>query len=100
MWAVPFDQEDILHNVFNLPIGPKGEWPNGEISETDCWHILQFNWDLEKRQCRVLMDNCELAVLPQLRQSTGICYLRLRSVAKKTDTAGFLIDSVACDVGK
>ena len=99
-YSVPFDREDILYSVFNFPIGPEGELPDGEIAKTECWHILQFDWNLEKRKCTLLMDSRVVAVLPQLRQSVGICYLRLTCLTEKTDKTGFLVDSVKCDVAK
>jgi hypothetical protein len=97
-YSVPFDQEDVLYNVFNLPVGPEGTLPGAGVAQTDRWHALELDWNLDKRECQVLMDDRPLAVLPQLRQSTGVCYLRLKCLAEKTDEAGFLVGSVRCDV--
>jgi len=97
-FSTPFDQEDIFYNLFNLPIDAKGKLPNGETAAADRWHILEFNWDCEKRACRIGLDDRSVLVLPQLRESVGACYLRLRSTPEETDGAGFLVDFVECDV--
>jgi len=97
-FSTPFDQEDIFYNLFNLPIGPNGELPDGTTLTGDCWHTLEFKWECTKRECRVGIDDGPVLVLPQLRESVGVCYLRLRSTMEEMDEAGFLVDFVECDV--
>lgn len=97
-FSTPFDQEDAFYNLFHLPIAPEGELPNGKKLAVDRWHILKFDWNCEKRTCRVGMDDGQILVLPQSRESSGACYLRLRSTVEDTDKAGFFVDFVECDV--
>lgn len=97
-FSTPFDQEDIFYNLFNLSIKPDGELPNGRKLPPDSWQILEFNWNCKQRTCSISIDDQPLLVLPQLRESAGVCYLRLRSIAKETDEAGFLVDFVECEV--
>ena len=54
---------------------------------------------MPKREARAFLDGREVTVLPLLRQTEGICYLRLSSTAEETDEAGILIESVEADVG-
>ena len=97
-FSTPFDQEDTFYNLFNLPVGPNGKLPNGKRPEPERWHVLEFNWDCATRVCRVAMDDVSALALPQLRESIGVCYLRLRSAVEETDKAGFLVDLVECEV--
>ena len=41
-----------------------------------------------------------VTLLPLLRDSYGVCYLRLRSTAAPTDAAGLLVESVEADVSE
>ncbi len=45
-----------------------------------------------------MLDGDEVGVLPLLRETTGVCYLRLRSTADEIDNAGFVVESVEVDV--
>jgi hypothetical protein len=44
------------------------------------------------------VDGRSTGVLPLLRETAGVCYLRLRSTAEQTDNAGFLVESVEADI--
>ena len=59
------------------------------------WHTLGFAWDCGKGTCKLSVDYRPVADLPQLSDGPGVCYLRLRSAAEKTDEAGMLVESVA-----
>jgi hypothetical protein len=98
-FSTAFDQEAVFYNLFNFAISSDCELSNGRKLTTDRWHTLEFDWDCEQRACRVRLDEQEALVLPQLRESAGVCYLRLRAAAQETDKAGFLVDSVECEVG-
>lgn len=97
-YSVPFDEEDVLYNVFNLAMGPGARLGDTQVVRGEGWQTLRLDWRLDKRECRVLLDGRPLAVLPQLRQSSGVCYLRLRSLAQHTDAEGFLVESVRSEV--
>jgi hypothetical protein len=97
-FSTPFDREAVFYNLFNFAISPDGELLNGRKLTADCWHTLEFDWDCKERACRVRLDEQEAFVLPQLRVSAGVCYLRLRAMAEETDEAGFLVDFVECEV--
>jgi hypothetical protein len=99
-YSVPFDYEDQFFNLYNFEIGPNGQVANGGKMEMDRWLTLQFDWDTVKRDARVSVDGRQVAVLPLLRNSYGVCYLRLRSTAASTDTAGFLIESAEADTSQ
>ncbi len=97
-FSTPFDVEDKVHNLFNLQLAPSGELSAGAALELGRWHELLLDWSHAKRQCRVILDGCEVGVLPLLRETTGACYLRLRSTAEEIDNAGFVVESVEVDV--
>lgn len=100
-FSVPFDMEDRFYNLFNLEIGSDGKLPGGKRLEPGRWHHLQFDWDCDKRECRVSVDGQRAATLPLTRLTTaGVNYLRLRSTAVKTDSAGMLVEYVKADVSK
>jgi len=62
------------------------------------WHELLLEWSCAKRRCRVEVDGRVIGTLPLLRETTGACYLRLRSTAEDINTAGLLVDSAAVDL--
>ena len=97
-FSAPFDGEDSMHNLFNLEIASSGELSAGAALEFGRWHELLLDWSHAKRQCRVMLDGDEVGVLPLLRETTGVCYLRLRSTADEIDNAGFVVESVEVDV--
>jgi hypothetical protein len=97
---VPFDYEDQFFNLYNLEIGPNGRLADGGKLELNRWLTLQFDWDTVKRDARVSVDGRQVAILPLLRDSYGVCYLRLRSTPTSTDKAGFLIESAEADTSQ
>lgn len=97
-FSVPFDLEDRFHNLFNLEIGPDGRMLGRPALAPPRWHELLLEWSCAKRRCRVEVDGKLIGTLPLLRETTGPCYLRLRSTAEGVDTAGLLVDSAAVDL--
>lgn len=91
-FSVPFDPEDELHSLFNLR-GPAA----GQVNALpiDEWFSLELAWDCVTRECRVSVNGRELCALPQLRDSLGPCYLRLRALnSRQADPVGFLVERV------
>ena len=97
-FSVPFDFEDEIYNLYHLEIGPDGRLPGGSRLEPGRWHDLEFDWDIARSECRVQLDGRPVARLAQSRESSGACYLRLRSTADSTDAAGLLLESVKAHV--
>ena len=93
-YSVPYDAEDSLHSVFSFEISAEGALPGGKRLEPDQWHTLEIEFDTRRRTVKVVEGGQELAVLPAKRESVGISYLRLKSSAPDTDTAGFVVESV------
>jgi hypothetical protein len=93
-FSVPFDDEDVFFNVFNLRLAP-----GDQISKalgTNVWHDMELDWDCNRQEVRVTVDAHQVALMRQMRipQNQGISYLRLRSVGESGDDAGFMIESV------
>ena len=86
--------------MYNFAIGPGGQLAGDGRLELDRWFTLQFDWDTVKRNARVSVDGRPVTLLPLLRDSYGVCYLRLRSTAAPTDAAGLLVESVEADVSE
>jgi hypothetical protein len=99
-YSVPFDREHQFFNLYNFQIDSTGRFGRDGKLELDRWYNLQIDWDTTKRDARVSADGKLLTVLPLLRDSYGVCYLRLSSTANVTDATGFLVDSVEADVSK
>jgi len=97
-YSVPYDETDRFYNVYNLAIAADGSLPNGEKLESNRWHHLDMDWDTNVGQGRVVIDGHQIVVLHIQHQSEGISYLRLRSTALYTDSAGFLVDSVEAEI--
>lgn len=99
-YSVPFDYEDQFYNMYNFSIGPEGQLEKGGKLEPGRWYNLQIDWDTAKHEARVSADGRLLQVIPLLRDSFGVSYLRLRSMATLEDTAGFIVESVEADVSQ
>jgi hypothetical protein len=96
-FSVPFDQEDVFHNIYNFEIGRNGILADGMRLEPGRWQDLLFAFDANTHQCRVSNGGTLVATLKMRRESAGPSYLRIRSTAEQ-DTAGLSIDAVSCDV--
>jgi lysophospholipase L1-like esterase len=57
-----------------------------------------MDWDTNVGQGRVVIDGHQIVVLRIQHQSEGISYVRLRSTALYTDSAGFLVASVEAEI--
>jgi len=98
-FSVPFEDLDGIYNLYSLEIMPNGKLAAGSL-EPGQWHNLQFAWDCDKEEARVLSDGHQLAVLHQTRDTLGLNYLRLVSTADPVDEAGLLVKSVDVDVSQ
>jgi hypothetical protein len=99
-FSVPFDEEDRFQNLFNVSIDEGGHLAEAVKLETGRWYQFELEWDQSRRECRVLVDGRQAALIPQHRAGEGANYLRLRSMAQVTDEAGMLIEQVEADVSK
>ncbi len=63
------------------------------------FHLLAITWNTDDRTASLKLDGADAGRVT-LRASTpnGLCYLRLRSTARDTDTAGFYVESVKAEV--
>ncbi len=69
--------------------------------EPNKWHTLTFAWNLETNRCSVTLDQRPAKILFLNGEPLhGVSYLRLRSTARRTDTAGFLVESVSVTVDR
>src|SRR5439155_4779309 len=88
---------DKFYNVFNVSIGANGAvLPNFKLAPGR-WYEVEFDWDTNQRQCRVSADGRQVGVILDNRRSSGVNYLRLRSIATEPD-AGLLVRAVDADV--
>ncbi|UCH33587.1 MAG: exo-alpha-sialidase [Armatimonadota bacterium] len=80
-------------------IGSGGTWLDtpGDIAPGK-WHHLDLVWDCTKGRAVLRLDGMEIAVMEQYVRARGVCYLRIRSTATDTDSAGFYIGSVRVNV--
>jgi hypothetical protein len=92
-FSVPFDEEDAIHNLYNIRIGPEGKTGRGIPLAPGKWTELEIKWDCGKRECEVFVDGEKKSTIFQSRASEGVCYLRLRSAAETTEEGGFLVES-------
>ena len=84
--------------LFCLPIGTDGRVISGtSVLNKGRWHTFTMNWEMDEHLCRVLVDGQPAGVLTMRNAdsaSPGPSYLRLRSTAQQTDTAGMLVEWV------
>ena len=97
-FSVPFDPEDALYALFRLEMGAGGEMVGGGRLNPGEWHELELRWDCGRRDCRVVVDGEQVGTLPLLRESEGVCYLRLKSASEGVESGGLLIDRVEVEV--
>ena len=97
-FSPPFDSQDNFYNLFNVDINAAGQLANGAKITLNRWHTLELRWNCEKRNCQVILDGRKVETLPLLRETSGVCYLRLRPAAKATDDFGMLVESVSANV--
>jgi hypothetical protein len=93
-FSSPFDTQDVFYSVYRLPLKTQ-DAATGEAALTpDKWADLELRWDGAKRQCEVMLDGKSIATLPQLQESPGPSYLRVRCNALQSEKGRLLIDSV------
>ena len=98
-FSVPFDEQDVFYNLFNFEIGAKGVLAHGSHLPTGRWNDLHFQWDCDRRECRVIHNGQTLALAPLMREQTpGPSYLRLRSTSHTPDNAGMFVESASVNV--
>ena len=96
-FSVPFDSEDVYHNLVNAPISGDGKLGSARL-EADRWRDVELAWDTGKRSCRLTVDGRTAATLPLSRAANYANYLRLTSTGTDAGDGGFLIESVHADV--
>ena len=97
-FSVPFDQLAQFYNLFHLSVASSGQLAEGKTRlKPGRWYDLQLSWDCRKRFCRVILDGMSVDILPLLRETEKVCYLRLLSTATQPDE-GLLIESVEVSV--
>ncbi len=97
-FSTPFDFEDVLNNVVNLDIAPDGNMSSGGKLQKGRWHDLQLRWDCEAWQCQVSLDGVQAGSLHLRRESDGLSYVRLRSVAENPEAGSLVVEGVEADV--
>jgi hypothetical protein len=97
-YSVPFDAEDVFHNVYNVAVGAGGTLEPGGNLDVDRWLRLEVSWDTAAGTARILADGKPVALLRAKRESEGIGYLRLRATAPSVDHEGLLVASVEAEV--
>jgi hypothetical protein len=97
-FSVPFDPQAFVHSVFNVEVGPDGTLLGHAKVTPGEWHELELDWSTQDGRCSVALDARPVGDAPLLRQTTGVCYLRLRATAPETDPSGFAVASVEVDV--
>jgi hypothetical protein len=96
-FSIPWDLDDQFFNAFNLRIAPGGAiLPNFTLAAGH-WYSVTLDWDTDARKCSVLVDGKLVGAIEENRRSSGINYLRLRSIADEPD-GGLQISSVSADV--
>lgn len=90
-FSTPFDEEDRFHNLFNVSID-EGRLAKTVLLKASKWYELELRWNTARRECRIVVDGHQVAVVPQNRAGEGAGYLRLRSMASSKDQAGMLIE--------
>ena len=62
------------------------------------WHDLQLHWDCQAWQCEVVLDGERAGSVHLRRESLGLSYLRLRSLAEKPEPGSLVVEAVEADV--
>lgn len=96
-FSTPFDLEDRFHNVLNLDVAADGGLLDAALAP-GAWHELRVDWSVPAGAATISVDGEQAGALPLLRQTAGICYLRLRALGQSGDAGGFIIASVDVDV--
>ena len=92
-FSVPFDEQDRFHSLYNLFIGADHKLAGLHRLEPKRWYTLVLDWDCSRRECRVLLDGRQITVLPLLKKTLGVNYLRLRFIEAGSDPCRELFGS-------
>jgi hypothetical protein len=88
----PCDDQGEEKATFALTIDRDGRIAGDVALETGKWHTLGLEWNVDRR-CAVTLDGKRVAELAARGPLTsGVSYLRLRSLAADVDQAGFYVD--------
>jgi hypothetical protein len=68
--------------------------PTEAVLPAGTWHELRLTWDCAASSALLSLDGKQAATMPRLANQLGVCYLRLRSTAEKTDEAGLSVRRV------
>jgi hypothetical protein len=94
----PSDGEGEREAIFGVPIDSSGKLLNHPALRINDWQALEFEWNLDRKECQVAVDGKNILALPILRNSEpGVSYFRIRSTAADTDAEGLLIENVSMD---
>ncbi len=99
-FSVPFDYEDVLHNVFDLVVGADGDIKGGIRLKHGIWHEVNFGWDCDRHRCETVIDGKMTTVLRLRRETEGVSYLRVHASADDPEVGGLIIGSVEANVSK
>jgi hypothetical protein len=95
----PADPAGDIEAPFTLTIEPDGHISIADKLTPGQWHTLRFAWSLPERTCVVSVDGTETVWIGQAyRESMGVNYVRVRSLAAGVDTQGLLLESVEARV--
>ena len=95
-YSVPFDEEDVFYNVFNLPIASDGKLLDATMT-ANRWHNVALEWDMARGECHVDVDGRPAGVVRAQRLTGGLNYLRFHSTSDAPDR-GLLVESVDANV--
>ncbi len=96
-FSVPWDTEDGIFSVFNLPISPTGEiTPDAKLTP-GTWHDVTLDWDTTARRLRISVDGKQAANMEDNRRADGVNYLRIHSTSAAPD-GGLQIRAASADV--
>ena len=98
-YSVPWDDEDVFYNVFNLPISADGEIVPGVKLAIGQWQELELTWNVNDRKCRISINGKFVGSIEDNRRSHGINYLRLHTTSDTPDE-GLLLRHVTADVSE
>ncbi|NUN95091.1 MAG: exo-alpha-sialidase [Candidatus Omnitrophica bacterium] len=94
-YSVPFDEEDLFHNLFSLDLTSGISDGKPLLAEGKAYE-LRLSWDLNRRECRAELDGVLISTLLLRRESGGVSYVRFRSVLNldEREEGGLVIESV------
>lgn len=93
-FSVPYDDQDIFFNLWNMAVDSEGRLMEGGRLQTGRWYNLELRWDCAARRCRIMLDGVKVGIIPLLRESRNVCYLRLQAKDDIRD-GGFMVDAVS-----